>query len=118
MSEEIVDFLCWQKLDLRVGRILEVEDVKGADKLYKLTVDIGNEIGKRILVAGLKEYYSKKELNGKKCIVFINLEPKILKGIESQGMILAAVSEDEKKVILVKPKYEVNEGIKIEFKNG
>lgn len=108
---KLVSFPDWQKLDLRVGKILKVEDVEGADKLYKLNVDIGKE--KKTLIAGLKPYYSKKELNGKKCIVFVNLEPKILKGIESPGMILAAVSEDEKKVILISPEKDIDVGSKI-----
>ncbi len=108
---KLVSFSDWQKIDLRVGKILKVEDVEGADKLYKLNVDIGEE--KRTLVAGIKKYYSKEELKGKKVILFVNLEPKILKGIESQGMILAAVSEDEKKVILISPEKDIDVGSKI-----
>ena len=63
----------WQKLNLRVGQIVKVEDVKGADKLYKLRVDLGQELGERIVCAGLKEHYSKDELQGKKVIFFANL---------------------------------------------
>ena len=101
----------WQKLDLRVGRILEVEDIEGADKLYKLKVDIGSE--KRILVAGLKKYYEKKELKGKLCIVFCNLEPKSLRGIESKGMILAASTENHEEVILISPEKDIEAGSRI-----
>jgi len=64
MAEKI-SFQDWQKIDLRVGKILEVEDVEGADKLYKLIVDVGKEIGKRTICAGIKQRYSKKELKGK-----------------------------------------------------
>ena len=96
-----IKFSDWQKLDLRVAEILEVEDIEGADKLYKLTVDVGSE--KRTICAGLKEYYSKDELKDKKVIVFVNLTPRKLRGIESQGMILAACTEDESKVILISP---------------
>jgi len=108
-----VSFNEWMKLDLRVGKISEVEDIEGADKLYKLEVDLGEEIGKRILVAGLKQHYSKEELKGKKCVVFVNLEPKTMRGIESKGMILAAVSEDEKEVRLIEPDNDIAVGSKI-----
>ncbi|MBS3093670.1 hypothetical protein J4456_03780 [Candidatus Pacearchaeota archaeon] len=97
--ENVVSFNDWQKLDLRTGEILEVEEVKGADKLYKLKIDIGTET--RILVAGLKQYYTRDELEGKKCIIFANLEPKMIKGIQSHGMLLAAVNEDHSEVKLL-----------------
>jgi hypothetical protein len=80
MEEGIVTFNEWAKMDLRVGEILEIEDITGADKLFKLKIDLGTET--RILVAGLKKHYTKEELDGKRCIVFCNLEPKTLKGIE------------------------------------
>jgi methionyl-tRNA synthetase len=96
MSEtNIINFNDWQKLDLRVGKILKVDDIEGADKLYKLEIDLGKEIGKRILVAGLKPHYKKDKLKNHLCIVFINLEPRTLRGIMSQGMILASVSEEK-----------------------
>ena len=110
MTEQI-KFKDWQKLDIRIGKILKVEDIEGADKLYKLEVDIGTE--KRILAAGIKQYYSKEELEGRLCVVFVNLEPKTLRGIESKGMILAAVNEDESKVILIEPEKSIEVGSKI-----
>ncbi len=108
---ETINFSDWEKLDLRVGKILEVEDIEGADKLYKLTVDIGDE--KRTVCAGLKNYYTKKELKGKKIILFTNLAPRKLKGIESQGMVLAAVNEEENKVILLAPEKDIKEGSRV-----
>ena len=111
--EGIINFEDWEKIDLRVGKILEVEDIDGADKLYKLTVDLGSEIGKRIICAGIKEYYSKEELNGKKIILFVNLSPRKLRGIESQGMILAAVNEDESKIVLISPEKDIEIGSKV-----
>ena len=95
MVEGIVSFNDWQRIDLRVGRILKAEDIEGTNKLYKLSIDLGKELGKRTLVAGIKPHYKPAELKNKICIVFANLEPKTLKGIESQGMILAAVSQDK-----------------------
>ncbi len=98
--EGIINFDDWSKVDLRVAKIIVVEDIEGADKLYKLELDVG-ELGKRTVAAGIKPYYSKEELKGRKIIYFSNLVPRKLRGVESQGMILAAVSEDHKKVILL-----------------
>ena len=111
MVEGIVSFGDWSKLDLKVGEILEIEDVPGADKLYKLKIDLGTET--RTLVAGLKQYYTKEELEGKRCIVFCNLEPKKLKGIESKGMILAAVNDDHSEVKLIQPDGDIEIGSQV-----
>jgi methionyl-tRNA synthetase len=109
--EGIVKFSEWQKLDLRVAKILEVENVEGADRLYKLTIDLGNR--KRTLVAGLKEHYTQEELRNKKVIVFTNLEPRKIKGIESQGMILAAVDEENSQVQLLQSDKDIKIGSKV-----
>ena len=106
---EEIKFEDWSKLDLRVGKILKVEDIEGADKLYKLKVDIGSE--KRTLAAGLKEFYKKEELKGKKCVVFVNLTPRIMRGVESKGMILAA--DEDGKPTLIAPEKDVAIGSKI-----
>ncbi|MFA6419461.1 MAG: methionine--tRNA ligase, partial [archaeon] len=78
----------WKKTDLRVGLIELVEDIPNKDKLYKFIVDFATE--KRIILAGLKQFYSKEELQGKKAVFVFNLAPAKLAGIESNGMILAA----------------------------
>jgi len=111
--EGIIEFSEWQKIDLRVAEILKVEDIEGADKLYKLTLNIGSDIGERIICVGIKEYYSKEELKGKKIVVFVNLKPRLMKGIESQGMLLAAVSEDHSKVVLISPEKDIEPGCRI-----
>ena len=90
----------FQKLDLRVGKIKKVEEHPNADKLFVLTVEMGEE-KERTIVAGLKKYYSKKELEGKKAIFAANLEPVLLRGVESNGMILAASDEEKKKVVIL-----------------
>jgi methionyl-tRNA synthetase len=113
MPDNIAPFSDWEKLDLRVGKIAKVEDIEGADKLYKLTVDLGSKIGKRTVCAGLKHHYSKDDLKNKKIILFVNLMPRKLKGIESQGMVLAAVSEDESKVVLLSPEKDIEVGAKV-----
>ena len=108
---ENVNFNEWEKLDLRTAEILKAEDIPRADKLYQLTIDLGTET--RILVAGLKPYYTKEELENKKCIVFTNLEPRIIKGIKSQGMILAVVNDDHSEVKLLQPDGVVELGCKV-----
>lgn len=99
MEKENVKFEDWEKLDLKTAEILEVEEIEGADKLYKLKIDLGTET--LTLVAGLKSHYTKEELEGKKVIVFANLEPRTIKGIESKGMILAAVNDDKSEIKLL-----------------
>ncbi len=110
---ETIKFSDWQKLDLRIGKILKAEDIGGADKLYKLSVDLGKELGKRTLVAGIKQYYTKEQLKNKQCVILTNLESRKLRGIESQGMLLASVSEDESKVFLLQPDGKIEEGSRI-----
>jgi len=93
------------KLDLRVGKILKVEDHPNADKLYVLTVDLGED-KQRTLVAGLKQYCDKKELEGKRAIFIANLEKAKIRGIESDGMILAAINHDKTQVCILSPELE------------
>ncbi len=112
MTQGIVEFSDWEKLDLRVAQIIEVEEIKGADKLYKLTLDVG-ELGKRIICAGMKPYYSKEDLKGKKIIYFQNLKPRKMKGIESQGMLLAASTKNHEKVVLISPEKDIEVGSRI-----
>jgi methionine--tRNA ligase beta chain len=109
----IIEFNEWQKIDLRVAEIKKVEDIPGADKLYKLTVDVGEELGERVICAGIKQYYSKEELKGKKILVFVNLKPRLMKGIESRGMLLAGVSDDHSQVVLVCPEKDIENGVRI-----
>jgi methionyl-tRNA synthetase len=101
------DFL---KVELRVAEIKACEDVEGADKLYKLTIDIGEE---RTIVAGVKLYYTKEELVGKKIAVVANLEPRKLRGILSHGMLLAASNEDKTSVVLLTLDKDMTNGSRI-----
>lgn len=110
--EGIAEFSDWEKIDLRVAEIKNVEDIENADKLWKLTIDVG-EIGERTICAGIKAFYSKKELMGRKIVYFSNLKPRKLKGIESQGMLLAASSEDHSKVVLIAPEKSIENGSRI-----
>ncbi len=92
---DLVDLEEFQRLDLRVGIIKQAEPISGSDKLLKLTVDVGEE---RTIVAGLAPHYQADELRNKQVVVVVNLKPVKLRGVESQGMILAA--EDESGVHL------------------
>jgi len=94
----LVSFKEFQKLDLRIGTIKNAEAIKGAKKLLKLTVDIGEE---RTVVAGLAGHYSEQDLIGKQVILVANLEPAELMGVKSQGMALAA--EDSTGLHLIVP---------------
>ncbi len=109
MKEEgLVSIEEFGKLDLRVGRILQVEDIPGADKLYKLQVDLGE---KRVqLVAGLKRHYTPEELQGKLVVVVANLKPATFRGVRSEGMLLAASAGT---LSLLTPDKEVEPGAKI-----
>ncbi len=99
------------KLDLRIGRILEVEEHPNADKLLVMKVSFGNE--ERTIVAGLKKYYKKDELEGKNAVFVYNLEPSMLRGIESNGMILAVVSSDRESASILVPDRESELGSRI-----
>jgi methionyl-tRNA synthetase len=86
------------KVDLRVGLVLSAERVKGADKLIRMSVDIG-EPQPRTIVAGIAEAYAPEALVNRKVVIVANLEPRKLKGIESNGMIVAASTEGGKPVL-------------------
>lgn len=104
---ENISFDYFKKMDLKVAQIKECEEVPGADRLYKLTIDAGEE---RQIVAGIKQYYSRDELVGKKIIIVANLEPRPLRGIMSHGMLLAAASEDKSSVVLITPDKDIANG--------
>jgi methionine--tRNA ligase beta chain len=98
----------FQKIDLRAAKVLAAEKIDGSDKLLKLQIDLGEE--KRQIVAGIAQFYEPEKLIGREIIVVANLEPRILRGIESQGMLLAA---DDNGPVLLMPDKEVMPGAKI-----
>ncbi|MCD6080597.1 MAG: hypothetical protein J7J54_04000 [Candidatus Omnitrophica bacterium] len=93
-------------MELVIGRIKEVEDHPNADKLYVLKVSVGDE--ERTLVAGIKSYYSRENLLGKQIVVVKNLEPAVIRGVKSEGMLLAA--QDSQGVSILIPDREVEDG--------
>jgi len=109
MMGETISFSEFQKLDIRIGRILEAERVEGTRNLIRLEVDIGKE--KRQLVAGVARWYKPEELEGKLIVVLANLEPKKIRGIESQGMLLAA--DVNGRPVLLTVEEEVPPGTKV-----
>ena len=108
---EMISYDDFKKLDIRVALIENVEKVKKAENLLKLTIDLGTE--KRTIVAGLAKYYNANELIGKKIIVLANLEPKKLRGITSHGMLLAASASEGDKVSILIPDKDVALGSKV-----
>ena len=98
-KKEIITIDDFDKVDLRVAKVLEAEAVEKSDKLLKLKVSLGNE--ERQIVAGIQKYYEPSELIGKKLVVVANLKPVKLRGIESQGMVIAAGDGDVVKVLFV-----------------
>jgi len=96
----------FKKLSLRIGRIKEVKDHPNADKLYIIKVDLGGE--QRELVAGIKKFYKPEELIEKLVVVVDNLDPAIIRGIESKGMILAA--QDGDRISIISPDRDVSSG--------
>ena len=98
MSQDYISYEEFMKIDLRVGYVKEAEKVKGSKKLLRLIVDLG-ELGTRQIIAGLGEWYSPEDLKDKYIIVVANLKPKRIFGLLSEGMLLAADSE-EKPILL------------------
>lgn len=99
----------FKKIDLVVGKILLAEKVPDTDKLLKLSVDLGEETPRQI-VSGISLYFPNYEdLIGKKCMFVANLEPRMIRGLESQGMILAVATEDNK-FSLLEPNESIPQG--------
>jgi len=114
LSQErpMISFKEFQKLDLRVGEILAAEVVPNADKLLKLTVDVGGE--QRTMVAGIALSYRPEELAGKRVVVVANLEPATIRGVRSEGMILAGCVEgDDKGISIVAPDRPLPKGARV-----
>ena len=99
------------KLDLRVAKVLAAEKVEKSDKLLKLRLRVGAE--ERQVVSGIARHYSPEELVGKTVVLVANLKPARLRGIESQGMILAAASEDDSLLSLITVDKDISDGTKV-----
>jgi methionine--tRNA ligase beta chain len=102
----VINFDDFRKLDIRIGKIISAEKVEGTEKLLRLEIDLGTE--QRQIVAGIAESYLPDQIVGKEVPLLVNLEPRKIRGIESQGMILAV--DVEGKPILLHPEREVPPG--------
>lgn len=128
MLKPTIPFSDFSKLEMRVGEIVECEEIEGSEKLLKLTVNLGSEAGKRIILSGIKKDFEPASLIETQVLVLVNLEPKKMMGMESQGMILMAVEIrqladegvegnerfEEEKVTLLIPQNKVSNGTGIE----
>ncbi len=85
---EYITYEAFSKLDIRIGKVINAERIKGYKKIVKAKIDLGNE--QRDLIVGGAEYYNPEDLVGKIVVVLANLQPRTIAGIESQGMLLAA----------------------------
>ena len=105
-----ISFEEFQKLDFRVGKILEANQIPGSRNLIRMIIDFGTE--KRQVVAGLLQWYKPESLVGRKCAFILNLQRRKMMGVESQCMILAA-EDDKGNVVVLQPEKEIAEGSKI-----
>ncbi len=100
-----------EKLDIRIGTIKNVEQVPGSEKLYKEIVDFGPEIGEKQILSGIQKYFTPEDLMGKQALFIVNLEPREMMGLTSEGMLLA--TDGENGPVLLVPTQEVPNGSKI-----
>lgn len=109
MEENLVGIEDFQKLDLRVAKVLEAEAVPGATRILKLKIEVGDK--QKQIVAGIAEHYKPEELVGKKVVVVNNMKPTTIRGVQSEGMLL--VAKDGKSMVLLGTEKEIETGAKI-----
>lgn len=107
----MISFNDFKKVEIRIGKIVLCEKVENADKLLRLEVDFGKGIGKRQILSAIAESYKSEELINRKFPFVVNLEPRKLRGLESQGMILAI--DVPEKTVLLEPTEDVPEGTEV-----
>ena len=100
----------FSKLDIRAGTVLSAERVEGSEKLIRLQVDFGSEIGQKQILTGLLKWYKPESFVGMQTTFIVNLPPRKMMGLMSEGMILALGLSDEEKPALLKPKRKVKNG--------
>lgn len=109
VKNEYITIDDFDKVSLKVAKVLEAEEVEKSDKLLKLKVSLGSE--ERQILAGIKKYYKPEELIGRKLVIVANLAPRKLRGLESQGMVIAAGDGDVVKVLFVDDEVEAGESV-------
>lgn len=108
-SDDLIDISYLDKIKLKVAKVLETQEIEGSEKLLKLKISLGTE--ERTIVAGIKKYYKPEELLGKKIVIVANLKPAKLRGVESQGMVLAAGENEIVRVLTIDG--DINEGSEV-----
>jgi len=106
-ARDLIKYDEFSKVDMRVGTVVSAEEIEGSDKLIKMEVDFG-QMGKRQILAGIKMWYRPEDLVNKQLPFVVNIETRKMMGFESQGMILAADSEDRAVIFL--PERSVENG--------
>lgn len=101
----------FDKLDIRVGKVLECEKLKGADKLLLFKIDLGNEV--RQIISGIAKFYEPEKLIGKQVLVVVNLKPRKLRGVESCGMILSAATPGDEKLFVATVDGDIDAGSQV-----
>lgn len=107
----VIQFEDFARLDLRVATVREAREHPNADKLLILTLDVGGT--PRQIVAGLRGYYEPAALVGRQIVIVANLAPRMMRGVESQGMLLAASTDDRSAVIFLTPERPIAAGSRV-----
>ena len=105
----MITFEQFKGMDIRIAKITDIQDHPNADKLYVVSLDVGEHA--KTVVAGIKQFYSKDELVGKQVVLLDNLEPATIRGVQSEGMILA--TRDDERLAVLAPEREVKTGSKV-----
>jgi tRNA-binding protein len=108
----MITFKDFQKLDMRIGKIIDVQDAQTNKPMFRMKIDFG-DLGVKQTIAGIKGFYSKEELLKKKVAALVNLEPKRLGSELSECMVLAAVIGNDEKVVVLQPEKDIELGAKI-----
>jgi len=108
--EKTISLDDFKKLDLRIAKIIKAEKIEGSDKLLKLEIDLGYE--QRQILAGIAQFYEPEKLIGQEIIVLTNLQSRVIRGLESRGMLLAATDTDGT-IAILRPDKELTPGSKI-----
>ncbi len=108
----VVTYSDFSKLDIRVGKIMQIERIPGTDKLYKIQVNIGVEKSIQI-VSSLVPYYTEEDLLGARIVVLVNLKPTQFRGELSEGMLLAAETDDGSECVILTTREEIGCGTRI-----
>lgn len=111
-KKENITYDEFKKLDMRVGKILTVEEVPNSEKLLKFSIDFGEE-SPRTIVSGIKKFTEGVELVGKKVMYIVNLEPRMIMGIESQGMLLAVGGNEKDFSFLIPEESDIPAGAQV-----